>query len=289
MPVGNRRKCGIIKEMKKVVLTLLILLSGCVSHRFDIERYRKAILNIHFTTKDMYFTGDNFKVGNFTVAILKIYPPGSGIYGRVEIGIRGRSDYRKVNLDLYDYYILDSRNALVVLDVDSSDPLNSNVTLGICSPSQLPLKLSKVALMAASLSPEQFILKVNGKLITLSMNREIGDKFFKLKLTAVSSTSGSVERKGNISIRFIATKNLEISVDGTSLLIEDIIWDMAPSMRKISVKKGIEIALLKKGERMKLENGECDVLKIEKERGLMRCDFYDLPLGDRVLIQKVEK
>ena len=233
----------------------------------------------------MYFVGDSFKVGNSILTVVNIYPPGTDKYGRVELTVKGRNGFKKVFLDKFDYYIVDSSHAVVVLDVDTSSLADRNVTLGICPPTRLPVKLSRVELASASLSPKEFLIKVNGRLVKLDMDHPFKGKGVFIKLTAVSTSSNALERKGALIIDIILQKNKKVEIDGQSVKITDIRWDRLPSMRKVVISRGLESLTLGEGGSAKISDRVTfKVIKVGKGYVELIFTVKSVALGENFVI-----
>ncbi len=241
--------------MKKLlILVFLLSFAACTANRFNVEKYKQKLMSIHFSDKDMYFVGDSFKVGDSTLTIVNIYPPRSDRYGRVELTVNGKNGFKKVFLDKWDYYIVDSSHAIVILDVDTTSSTDKNVTIGICPPTKLPIKLNRIELESASLSPKEFLIKLNGNLIKLNMDNPFKGKRVFIKLTAVSTSSNALDRRGTFTIDLVLGKKEKIFVGDNEVEVRDIKWNKIPSLRKVVLNIGIESFILGEGGSEKLDN-----------------------------------
>ncbi len=272
-------------EMRRLWLIFFIAIFGCASSGFNVKEYRQKILSVKFENKDMFFVGDSIKVGNSVVTVVNIYPRSSERYGSVELTIRDRSGFRKVFLDKFDYYIVDSNHAVVVLDVDTSSPADRNVTLGICPPSRLPVKLSKMELAAASLSPKEFLIKLNGKMTRLSIDKPFKRKGLLVRLTAVSTSSNALDRKGSLYFDLFLKEGDEIVMSGSRLRVKKIEWEKMPSSRSVTLVKGLEYLILREGDSRKIDDGvDLRVARIDRKYVELIIKVRDVSLGENFVV-----
>ena len=204
-----------------------------------MKDYQQKMLSIKFDNKDMYFVGDQFKTGDSTVSVLKISGDGKNIPYRVAFKIAKKGVSRDVTLSKYGYYIIDGNDALVVLDIYGEDPTAKSVTIGVCNPSLLPVKFNRLSLMAASLSPTQFIMKINGELTILGISKPYKAKDFQVRLTSVLTGNNFMERKASIEVKVVLKKGDEVKIGDKEFSLFEIEWNRAPSSRKCMIKRGL--------------------------------------------------